>query len=480
MKHKNFLTLFIIAVLASYMMSSCSIDADLEPPLQSKIYVNVDPTDYSIANIFTLDGDSIFVFGDKDSLGYPTHMRDVIISPHDGEGATEIFFDENDRPVRVVAPNQVVMLFDWIESEKAALTLISPDGEEQLNTVIDYSQNDKNIEKSEEETKNPPVMRTGKSKMSVVPIKNSNEICVKESATTKGDMVGQLTIEDCGVPNNAECWVDVYSYSGLPFTESGTRLSRLRCVNKGVGQYEYMLPQGVRGIHHAPVDEFCDGIMQILNTLCVANNGLLGPSLCTSIAAASTALLTPAGAGIFLSACLGINEAFEICCNIVAYGNYGFTVGDGICDFLREMNIEWDEDLLFIPWVNALPHCVQGVPKKWDGTAPTLPYLEVLMIGYPRILQFILVPAAPMHGQSYVATAELNCLPAGSKITMSIVGTDGYSDSDVFHVVGNQLHYSASLSVPGAKESGVKDICTIKLELPDGSVKTKKASLVFQ
>lgn len=493
MKHRNVLWSMLAIGMAAMLcvgFPSCSNDDNPSTPQnpdtpdapQTEFSVNLDPTDFSIATIFSPEGDSIYIFGEKDEFGNPIRMSDVLITPHDGDGTTEILFDENKNPQKVIAPNGVVMLFEWLEEKKAALTLIDPNSEEQLNTVVNFSQD--NNSSAETRSVQSFDRRLGKTAFSVVPIKDSPKgiNSSTRAANSSSGQIGNLSVKQCNVETDAECWVDAYSYSGMPHSGLGTYVGRLKCVKKGTGEYQYILPTGIEGQHH-DLSEHCDFIMDVLTGICSINN-TLGPaykeSICTYITAAlATGVVSVPVALGFEAACTALNVSLEIFCHTTPMqaAMYGDVGDKAFCGLIEEMHLEWDDPLVFVPTVNALPSNVTGIPKEWDGFYP-LPDLEVSWGGQAQISQFVLEPAAPAHGQSYVATADLYCLAAGSIITLSIVGTDGYSDANVF-VVGDEINYRATLNVPGA-ESGVKDVCTIKLELPDGSVKTKKASLVFQ
>ena len=483
----------LFCLLVSAIFYSCNTNvidetAGGDNTPKNKVLVNTDPTDYTIANIFTPDGDSIYIYGDKNEDGLPVMMRDIIITPHDGEGSTEIMFDDKNNPSKVIAPNGVIMLFDWIDDKSAALTLLDPNEEEQLNTVINFVQENTETKAVSTRSAQDIVKRTGKSSLTVTPLITTYN--VPNSMVTRADAAtekrGRLSLIQCNVPVNSSCWVDAYSYSGMPHSGLGTHVGRLKCDNIGEGQYEYILPSGIEGIHHN-LAEHCGLIMTILTGICQTSN-MLGPAYKNAICLQISASIAAGGISIgvalgFEAACTALNYSLEIFCHTGLMQGLGYEVGavnggDGLCNVIEAMNLQWDDELMFAPTVNALPSNIIGTVKKWDGVSSTLPSLEVTWGGNPTITQFVLEPSAPLHGQPYEATADLYCLPAGTIITLSIVGTDGYSNANVF-VVGDEVNYRASLHVPGAA-SGVKDVCTVKLDLPDGSVKSKKASLVFQ
>lgn len=487
---KSFKSFLIVQVLfiSIFYITGCTHDDPIKNELnidlttKSEVYVNFDPSDYTIANIYSSEGDTIYVFGHKDDSGMPLSMDNVIIKPHDSEGSTEIFFNEEKQPIKVTTPNGVVMLFEWMDNDRAALTMIDQKTEEQLNTIIDFTRTEEDYDSSQVNANFNTRKQT--STMKVLPL-SQKEKPIAKSSYLGSNKTGSLIQTQCGISNNAECWVDAYSYDGMPLTGLGTFIGRLKCEREGNGYYRYTLPYGTKGIHHN-LSEHCETIMNILTGICDVNNKL-GPAykqaICTQISFTLAAGIVSAPVALaFGEACSLLNISLEVFCHTPAmaaagWGDPSYSAGNAFCDIIKEMHIEWDDELMFLPVVNALPNTITGTPEKWDGVSNYLPTLYVQWGGEPKITQFVLSPAAPVHHQSYKAIAYLYCLTAGTIITMSIIGTDGYSDTKIYSV-GDEIDYEATLDVPGA-EKGVKDVCTIKLESPDGSVKTKKASLVF-
>jgi hypothetical protein len=104
--------------------------------------------------------------------------------------------------------------------------------------------------------------------------------------------------------------------------------------------------------------------------------------------------------------------------------------------------------------------------------------LSIDLGGKASIDNFYLSPSNPGERVDYVAIADVYCIRAGSSVTISIVGTDGYTASDTKDFPSGVLNQRCTLPVPGA-EAGVRDVCTITVNNPDGTNVTKTASLVF-
>ena len=97
----------------------------------------------------------------------------------------------------------------------------------------------------------------------------------------------------------------------------------------------------------------------------------------------------------------------------------------------------------------------------------------------PMVKYLELSPSSPSEGQDYTITAGVYCLPVGSTVTISMAGSDGYSDSETFTVSDvSQSSGNFSLAIPGA-DKGVRDEITVTVTTADGTVITKSASLVF-
>lgn len=245
----------------------------------------------------------------------------------------------------------------------------------------------------------------------------------------------------------------------------GKYRGRFPCHKVGDGHYQFSLPSNYNEHHN--IADYCDAVNGVVNKICGLNAWTAPGSgakqaLCIGISAtlASGLVSAPVAAG-FLAACETTSVAIDAACGLIN-GNMDLPEGtpnlvDGLCGLLREIDYTWDDPLLLVPTVNALPNNIYGNAQKYEhGTQ--IKDTKITWGGNPTINTFTLNPPSPARGQSYNAVANLYCLPEGSRIIMDIVGTDGYTNSQT-QTVGSQINFTATLSVPGA-ESGVKDVCT--------------------
>ena len=482
----------IVALLAVSMTSffACSTtginENDLDPESNGVFEVCLNPSDPLIANIYTQNGDTIHVMGSKDTEGMATGLTYVIIKPKDSENATEMFFDDSQNIEEIIAENGVRMLFEWISEESAAVTLIEPNSGEQLNTVVYFGETNDNIVQQSMRFSSIQTVREGNATMSLQPIKPADAFLpTRAGGYGNADRVGNVYLLNCEVPVDAQCWVKVYDYSDGTYSYGRGRFrTSLPCKKVSTGHYQYVIPSSLEHVHHdwTTLGSFVEKVAGILGNICEASNALgsVGKqALCAQISVALAAgTVTAPIAPFFEAACLSSSFALDVYC-----ATLGQSPGPGAPSvaemLLREIDYTWDTPFYLVPIVNALPNNIIGFPQKCEsGNLP--PSLDVSWGGKPEIWSFVLEPSAPVVKQSYQAIANLGCLKFGTVVTMDIVGTDGYSDSKSMTIYENTVHYQAVLDVPGATESGVKDVCTVTIRSgEDGSVKTKKASLVF-
>lgn len=485
----------VMIVIFSAVFYSCKNDESAATPTDEAsvtALANLNPDEPVIVNVSNKEGQSIVVMGQKNSQGYATKLDQVIITLPEEENPTEVFFDANEKIKEMIAPNGVRFQFDWLSDSEFALTLIDPNTNEQLNTLINLSSQPNQPNLTSTRSKNIKC-RKGNSTLKIEPLEKGMPMdnSPKHTRSTGNGIIGNVYLEQCGAPTTAQCWVDVYDYSNLTGAFGrGKYRGRFACTKVGDGHYQFQLPVGYN-VHHNIAD-YCDAINDIIGKICDVN-AFTAPgsgskeAMCIYIsgALASGIVSAPVAAG-FLAACETTSIALDLTCTFLDGSMAGIdlapgtpTIGDGLCSALREMDYTWDTPLFLQPVVNALPSCIYGTAQIYEADG-NLRDMKITWGGHPVVNSFKLVPSAPARGVSYQAIAELYCLPIGTTVTMDIIGTDGYTDSETSTIdAGENLNYTATLYVPGA-ETGVKDVCTVTAVTPNGETVTKKASLVFQ
>ncbi|MBR1835047.1 MAG: hypothetical protein IJ785_06040 [Bacteroidales bacterium] len=447
-----------------------------------RIEVDLDPTNPMIACILNETADTAYIFGTKDNSGRPLKVSNVLIKEHDKAINTDIFFDTLERPIEIWASNGVIMQLNWLDNESAALALIDPASGEQLNTIAYFNSNN-TADGAKGGNGNAGTARTDSTILTVRPMfpesGNANGLS-KDGPYITGPKTGDFWVNQCGVPTDAQCWIDVYDHSNMTGSYGyGKFRTRIPVNTKiGTGHYSYYIPNGIMTHHNIDLDDYCDVIANVMGKVCFVNE-LMSAGGCAAISVAlAFAGVTAVSAPGFFLACERITVALDVVCAFFTDvpGSTGTSIADGICGLLRNKKIAWNTPLYLSPVVCAIPQNIKGLPVVYDGEHG-LPDLNVSWGGTPRITDFTLNPPAPLAYVGYDAVANLYCLPAGTIITMSIVGTDGYSNSKTY-TVGDEVHYVATLYVPGSY-AGVRDVCTVRLDMPDGSSLSRTAQLYF-
>lgn len=483
--------IFIITAIVAAMgaLVACHeniIDETIDYEIPIEAYANMNPDEPIILSVNNDKGESVILMGTKSNSGHAESLQQMIINLPEEEAPTEVFFNENEQLQEIIASNGVRFQFDWLSETEAALTLIDPNTNEQLNTLIDLSNPVNDIQANNTRSiSNTP--RKGNSTLTIKPQIKVNEQLGLLSTRSSNGRIGNVYLEQCGAPTVAQCWVNVYDYSDLSGSFGrGKYRGRFPCTQVGEGHYQFNLPTNYNEHHN--IADYCDAISSVISKICGINAWTAPGSgakqaMCYAIsgALASGIVSAPVAAG-FASACLSISTALDAGCSLVN-GNMDLPEGspdlvDGLCGLLREMDYTWDTPLLLQPVVNALPTCIYGTAQIYEANT-AIKDMKVTWGGKPAINSFKLDPSAPAEGVSYLAIAKLSCLPPGTQVIMDIIGTDGYSDTQTSSIGSDSnLNYTATLHVPGA-ESGVRDVCTVTVITQDGETITKKASLVF-
>lgn len=429
-----------------------------------QVTLNVD--DPHILSVKTPENETISLYGRKDEEGLAQSIEQISIVNEKGENL-DIVVDENLRPTNIRAFNGVSFSLEWLSDTQVILTAFDSNSNIQVNTIIDRSQA---IEPVVTKATTTMSSRSGDLELKIRPI---TDILETRSEITQGGII--LSVKQCDSPFDATTWINVYNNT------TGNLLTRL--VKKGVistGKYYYECPTSVFPTISA--SDIINGINNVVGKVCLVNDFITagyGPLLCPAIASA----LITTGIGVvaapeFFVACEAVTVGVNLICSTIgASAAPGApTILDALAEaeFLKkEYNIA---AIKLVPVVDALPDFVYGESVVLQPSQ-TSAQLGVDLGGVPRIRSFDLIPSAPLAGQSYVAVADLFCIPVGSIVYLSIVGTDGYANS--ITTMSSTTNFEAELHVPGAS-MGVKDVCTVKITYPSGESITRQAALVFQ
>lgn len=302
-------------------------------PAPAQVTVIDNKTDPLLLEVVDTDGRVIDYFGDRDAEGLPTFIYAVRMQSPTGE-VTTFFFDEQERPIRMVAPNGVFFEITWLSNTSIALTATAPNGD-QIDVPIDLST----------QTVGQPVVSSGTLKASLNNLMGtgfgwpsgnswqshpSRTTSIFETASfpagaanapvsaTSGRAITQLlnqgestslvTVRHCGAPvDNAKVELEIRPERG----------DVQNYVYKfiGNGTYSLTIPNRDTGGDRQLGNRLCFALTKALDNLCngieaftPAEKGLL----CTGLSLGAALLGVPPP--IFEAACLIIAADLDVIC----------------------------------------------------------------------------------------------------------------------------------------------------------------------
>lgn len=466
------------------LTTACSSDDDMGsggggPSVsQNEVVVYTNTTDPRIATVTTPSNEVITYFGERDAVGMPMALTAIDVTTNGDMDSFQL--DSDARPVRALATNGTSFEFEWQPNgTSVVVSALSPSGEVQVSTLVDFTEprlteGPRPIEPLVTNTS----MRAGiRSTSFTGPPDVGAGIASQSLPLGSGSGAVITTVLDCGLARNG------LGVRTLVFDESNSEfIGSFPTTSVGDGMYASMVPIGqtTTGIDQT----VCETIESTLGLSCTALEGIGGPAgatrFCVSISAALDAIaFGPTGEFVaILAACESVVASLSLYCETLGAGAPGGpSIAGQLCDQLFE-----DETT---PATIRVSGCVSALPQdvcSSESVVSTLGsfpvQLSIDLGSNVQIRTLTLDPSNPAEGQSYTAILDVSCLPTGSSVVMSILGTDGYSDSRTFDVSAGQLEGLFNLNVPGA-QSGVMDTVTGRVSVNGDEVAMRVASLVF-
>lgn len=444
------------------------------------------------------DGRVVEYFGTRDVSSKPTAVDQIFIRSDNGD-AIQYDLDSTGRPTRMIAIDGTQFLLNWTSSTTVAVTVITSDGTAQVNTTVDFEQASNNVAVGLSSL--APTVPTPRNNGS--PSRGGRRVTLQlgppqTGALKSSEMLGAHTDADisalartilaaqgvgtctvrvtsCDLPEeNAEVYVIVKTDDQFKRFLGQFRASRVTA-----GIYQATIPSNVAPSINPR--EICESLAGALGKVCdgVFTVPLLAETLCSQIASALalTAIAAPTALAI-TAVCGSVTLGLDLYCNTLAVSSPGgLSRADILCK-ADALNRIFGDILLSPRVVPCLPTACVGATRQALGQGP-YPDLSVDLGSNTHVRSLTLNPPSPSAKQAYIGTADIFCLPTGTIVTMSIVGTDGYQGQTSKTVLSAQRNGIFTLSVPGAEESGILDKVTVLVKRPDGQSITRVASLVF-
>lgn len=462
---KKLVTLTAAYLFAVLFFPSCKKQKP-NNDVESNLTVLTNSSDPLLVSAKAEDGSIVEFFGKRDGSGIPSKVDLIVMKKQ----TDTIYYhlDEQNRPNKIMTNTGIEFLLEWISSKSVALTVVSNDGKTQINTEVKMMKNgfgNQNIEVSKLEN----YSRAGKDvKMGFTPYLNF------ELSTPNGTLgingTAEVSVSRCGFPSDATVFVNAWS-------TAGKMLGYFPAKRTGTGKYSYTIPDGIAPSIN-PKD-VCSKIADVLGTACEVNTPVLIAALCPALSAAiATSGIGAIVAGPIFAACEKMAINMEMYCLVVhGSGAPGApSIADKVCA-AELLNRKFTEDIVLRAGVDGIPANFYG-PSKTVSPNTAFPALTIDLPSVTTIKTLKLTPAAPAPYINFRATSEVVCLQPGSVVTISVVGTDGYTNSKSMTITTAQNSGTFFLDVPGA-DPGVRDDVTMQIRLLNGTFITRKASLVY-
>lgn len=450
--------------------SSFSVEASVTVPPEPVVSLGINKSDQLLEQAKASDGTVVDYFGAKDSNGYAKNLTEISVKTLNGLNLYG--FDSKGRLVLAKGSDGTVFNVTWVSAASAVVIATSADGTKHAAVSVNMAVPTASklmsfptadlLEDASSQTlgqflRNPESARTAQKSAAC----NGGAILSTKSPSsglTCGQNAVCTQVTECGPSDQAIVTVD-YSTNLQSTTLPGTLLG----PNTGI--YTTLLPQP--GAIAEGFENVCSAVSDAFDTLCEVADGLL-PQACALLANPTTVE--------FVIPCLAIAEGLKVACEINGGGlpQGAPSLFEGFCSVVTKA-IDLAQGTEAVLSASAL---IPGVGAL-AGTSATVPLggpYPLLQVQFPNnvaIQSFTTDPVDPPAGVGYVATAIIQCAPANTAVNLSIIGTDGFTESTSCTVQGNS---SCSMFVPGAGEPGIVD--TLTAQIPGGPTAT--AVNIFQ
>jgi hypothetical protein len=462
-----------------------------------KVYTN--PSDPLILSNKIATGESIEVYGERDDQGIPAKLLAAKYQSPQQDGtanATWLMFDDDGRITSLVGEDGTLIQFDWQSPTQAVVAAITGNGEHQVNTLIDFSE----LPGAARLRKADAARRAAADEsrlglptfMSVTYDDPPLAASIKRRAAAKDSRCEvKINLRACGFPveNTANVGA-VYVTVRRPGQGVAETFNATRTGNPG--EYVACLPIINQG-PGAATTAVCNGILGLSSIGCdflglLPANGT-DEALCLFLAGSiDLATFGPTGEGApIFAGCEAFAKAIRLYCmtigdvpgppgppGLVEMATDATNFCQNVGEFLDRSSPTSDAQF-------TIQAVATGAGKfKATSAAQTVnangPFPEMLVDfgGAFSVDSFLINPSNPDPGQSYTVNVRFSCV-AGQRVTIKVMGTDGFTKSNSENLTG--LNASLSLSVPGGA-AAVMDTVTVQVELTPSDIRTFRTAIV--
>jgi len=421
------------------------------------------PTDPALFKVTYEDGTTVIFLGVKDAAGMPQKVHYVNVTYPDVPGEFLLSIDDNNQPVRQLTPNGTVFEYQVKGDSVLRLTVISPDGDIQVSIPIDLKGTGKSAQAMPGNTTG--IARTGL---------RSEPVFISAQELNAGPY--KMVADNAMIFHVVKCGMDVTNATVVMKVSPALGVSTFNCTHIGNGFYSTSVPKS--GEPPANTDQACEKIANQIMDVCTAYGFLsqiftsqsLQTKICEEVASVIDKSYPGSASGEKIKAmCSKHIETLKALCNFADKFEDAQTLAK-FCMLSMLFYTEPQGGYSFTVSVSVPGRAVHTPGAQTFDPSNPQTYL-VDMGGSFDIVNLRADPPDPGPGQGYTAYADIQCPdPAGTEVTISVVGSDGYTNSSTKTITATG---QISLYVPGGAAS-VKDVVTVQ-----GGGKTQQIVLIF-
>jgi len=448
---------FLSAGLFLMLLTSCPKNDSTTPETgEFSIDVYTNPTDPTLLQLTYEDGTMVTYTGTKDVNGMPLVIRNVNVTFPDTEGNFLLTLDDNMMPVSQLTPNGTVFEYIWNNDSTMRLKAISPSGQVQVIIPIDLKGGKSSGKGEVQPPQNIRDLVRVKSVLNDLPKSQPNPLKPAE--------------DNAMIFHVVKCGMDVTNATVVMNVTPKLGTSSFPCKNIGNGFYSTNVPKS--GEPPANYEQQCDKVGDVVKNVCSKYDlvSMFGTGIATQVCqflADEIAASFPGGPD---------GDKIKAMC--------GKSIGalDALCKFAGKQDIAELCKLANLLYTDPKGGYSFTVTVNVPGSAAFTPGSQTFDPANPQtylvdvggsfdLTNLHTVPVDPAPSEGYTAFADVICPnSAGTSVTISIVGTDGYTNSSTQTFTANG---TISLYIPGGAQS-VKDVITVT-----GEGISKSISIVF-
>lgn len=433
----------------------------------------------------------VHYYGEKNEDGSAKAIQKIVVE-NSVTGNTIIDVDEAMRPTYIMTYTGVTYDIKWDSETTGVINAFEPNSNTMVCVSFDTKE-ETGVPESQIPVQSKSVARSGRLEYAVTPLKSSfnDEYPVLSRGANENNQQCLVTFEKCD---------DYYDPTSVYLTmvseKGGSWLGELHFYEKvDVGKYLFHIPSDkypaidTKQIVKAVNDVF--SVVGFVSECLVATGG--DYVLCAAVSAGLTLLSEGAfalAAPGFTAGCTAAIKGLAAAALVNGIGINGVpafgaddtpTLSNTVIKMLDNANLlkkVYTDNIVLGPIVNGTASANNELyPHVTITPEDNSKIIPIVSEGTPILQRFHLDPWEPVEGQSYVAYATVHCMPVGTTVKMSIVGTDGYKDEQTTTLTS--ANDVVALHVPGA-EQGVRDLVEVWIEDAEGNyISHQSASLYF-